>query len=308
MAEAGSAILPAVPRRVLLPLLLACLLSARATQVALLDQPQPGQVAVRVTEDDPLGQWPVRAGDGALLNALRQLSQLLPNPLVGAEVRCVPQVGDPVQAQTDDRGRARCLLPAGAGAVRVEVSGAAPLTAPDWNLSGAAHLTVTDLDDTVIVTGVKSGGLTRALRQNALTRPVFPDLLPLLQQQAARGPVVYLSGSPDGLDASLRQLLTAHAFPPGPLLLRDWPQVATTAHKGRALDALASQNAATFTLIGDSGEADPETYAAFVRRWPGRTERILIRDIGPGERHAEVERLLSGLGLPWGWLPGSSSS
>lgn len=307
MAEAGSAILPAVLRRSLL-LLLVCSLPAQATQVTLLDQPQPGQVAVRVTEDDPLGQWPVRAGDGALLNALRQLSQLLPNPLVGAEVRCVPQVGDPVKVQTDDRGRAHCPLPAGAGAVRVEVSGASPQTAPDWNLGSAAHLTVTDLDDTVIVTGVKSGGLSRALRQNALTRPIFADLPPLLQQQAARGPVVYLSGSPDGLDASLRQLLAAHAFPPGPLLLRDWPRVATTAHKGRALDALASQSAATFTLIGDSGEADPETYAAFVRRWPGRTERILIRDIGPGARHAEVERLLRGLGVPWGWLPGPSSS
>ena len=278
---------------------------ASAAQLTLLDHPQPGRVEVRVAEDDPWGQRPARIEDNAAVNVLRTLSQLLPNPLAGVPVRCTPQRGEAVNTRTDNRGHAACTLPPGAGAVRVEVPGAGAQAAPDWQLDRAAHLTVTDLDDTVVVTGVRQGGAARILRQNALTRSVFPGVQALLQTEAARGPVVYLSNSPEGLGASLRDLLDARGLPAGPLLLRDFPGVSGPRHKGQALDTLARQTGATFTLLGDSGERDPEIYAAFVRAWPGRVERILIRDVVSGERHAEVERLLGGLGVAWEWLPGA---
>ena len=106
--------------------------------------------------------------------------------------------------------------------------------------------------------------------------------------QAARGPVVYLSNSPEGLAAPLRELLGKHGLPAGPLLLRDFPGVPGPRHKRQALDALARQTGAAFTLIGDSGEHDPELYAAFVQAWPGRVERVLIRDVVGGERRARL--------------------
>ncbi|MHA0036064.1 phosphatidate phosphatase App1 family protein [Deinococcus sp. PESE-13] len=279
--------------------------SASAAQLTLLAHPQPGRVEVRVAEDDPWGQRPARIEDNAAVNVLRTFSQLLPNPLAGVPVRCTPQRGEAVNTRTDNRGHAACTLPPGAGAVRVEVPGAGAQTAPDWQLNRATHLTVTDLDDTVIVTGVRQGGAARVLRQNALTRPVFPGVQALLQAEAARGPMVYLSNSPEGLGAPLQELLGTRGFPAGPLLLRDFPSVSGAQHKGQALDTLARQTGATFTLLGDSGERDPEIYAAFVRAWPGRVERILIRDVVSGERHAEVERLLGGLGVAWEWLPGA---
>lgn len=280
---------------------------ASAAQLTLLEHPQPGRVEVRVAEDDPWTARPAHPQDSAAVNVLRTLSSLLPNPLAGVPVRCTPDRGEAVGTWTDDRGRATCTVPPGAGAVRVEVPGATAQTAPDWHLDTARHLTVTDLDDTVIVTGVRQGGAARVLRQNALTRPVFPGAPELLRAQAARGPVVYLSNSPEGLAAPLRELLGKHGLPAGPLLLRDFPGVPGPRHKRQALDALARQTGAAFTLIGDSGEHDPELYAAFVQAWPGRVERVLIRDVVGGERRAEVERL-SGLlgkqGVAWGWLPG----
>ena len=281
---------------------------AGAAQLTLLGHPQPGRVEVRAAEDDPWGQRPASPQDSAAVNVLRTFSQLLPNPLAGVPVRCTPDRGEAINTRTDDRGRAACTLPPGAGAVRVEVPGAAAQTAPDWQLGTARHLTVTDLDDTVIVTGVRQGGAARVLRQNALTRPVFPDASGLLRAQAARGPVVYLSSSPEGLAAPLRELLGGHGLPAGPLLLRDFPGVSGPRHKAQALDTLARRTGATFTLIGDSGERDPEIYAAFVRAWPGRAERILIRDVVGGERHAEIKRLLGGLGVAWSWLPDDGST
>ena len=296
------------PRYAALTLIVLLSGPASAAQLTLLAHPQLGRVEVRVTEDDPWGQRPVQPSDSAAVNVLRTLSQLLPNPLAGVPVRCTPDRGEAVQAVTDDRGHAACTLAPGAGAVRVEAPGAATQTAPDWHLARAAHLTVTDLDDTVIVTGIRQGGAAQVLRQNALTRPVFPDMLALLKAQAARGPVAYLSNSPEGLHVSLRQLLGTRGLPAGPLLLRDFPGVSGPRHKGQALDTLARYTGATFTLIGDSGERDPEIYAAFVRAWPGRVERVLIRDVVGGERHAEVEQLLGGLGVAWGWLPGAGLS
>ncbi len=43
-----------------------------------------------------------------------------------------------------------------------------------------------------------------------------------------------------------------------------------------------------FFLIGDSGERDPEIYAALARKFPEQVERILIRDV-TGET-AEADR------------------
>ncbi|WP_344870089.1 phosphatase domain-containing protein [Deinococcus aetherius] len=105
------------------------------------------------------------------------------------------------------------------------------------------------------------------------------------------------------MTASLRTLLHVRGLPEGPLFLRDLFRKGATEHKGRVLGTLARITTARFTLIGDSGERDPETYARFVREHPGRAERLLIRDVGTPARRQEVERLLTPLGVPFGFLP-----
>ncbi|QBY07508.1 DUF2183 domain-containing protein (plasmid) [Deinococcus metallilatus] len=134
---------------------------------------------------------------------------------------------------------------------------------------------------------------------NGTTRPLFPDVPALLRGQAARGPVISLSNSPDGLTVSPRTLLRVHGLPEGPLFFRE----GAAEHKSRVLDTLARTTTARFTLIGDSGERDPETYAQFVQEHPGWVERLLIRDVGTPARRQEVGRRLTPLGAPFGFLP-----
>lgn len=288
------------------PLLAALLLcSAQAAHLTVLDSPDPAQLRVRVSEDDWFAGRADAPGDPVALNVLRNLARLLPDSLPGVPVTCQPERGPAVEVVTDLLGYATCPLPAGTtGVTTVRIQGATPVQVPPPAVQGAAHLTVTDLDDTVIVTGVVQGRTLRSvLTANGTTRPLFPDVPALLRGQAARGPVVYLSTSPDGLAVSLRTLLHVHGLPEGPLFLRDLFREGATDHKGHVLDTLARVTTARFTLIGDSGERDPETYARFVREHPGRVERLLIRDVGTPARRQEVERLLTPLGVPFGFLP-----
>jgi phosphatidate phosphatase APP1 len=47
-----------------------------------------------------------------------------------------------------------------------------------------------------------------------------------------------------------------------------------------------------FLLVGDSGQEDPEIYAALVRERPGRVKAVYIRNVTPhAERLARIEAL-----------------
>ena len=51
-----------------------------------------------------------------------------------------------------------------------------------------------------------------------------------------------------------------------------------------------------FILIGDSGERDPEIYAALARNYPRQIERIVIRDVTGEPRTApRYEKIFRGL-------------
>lgn len=283
-------------------LLLTC--SVQATQLTVLDSPDPTGLRVRVTEDDGLAGQADMPSDSMTLNVLRNLSRLLPDPRPGVPLTCRPEQGPTVEVQTDLLGYATCpLTSATTGVVTVQVEGAPAVPVHPLVLGGAAQLTVTDLDDTVIVTGVVQGRTLRSvLTANGATRPVFPDIQALLRAQAMRGPVVYLSNSPDGLRVSLHTLLRVQGLPDGPLFLRDFIRQPSSGYKWSVLDTLARTTTARFTLIGDSGEQDPEIYSRFAQAYPGRVERILIRDVGSPQRREVVERLLRELGLPFGFL------
>lgn len=69
--------------------------------------------------------------------------------------------------------------------------------------------------------------------------------------------------------------------------------------KTAVLDTLAYTTSARFTLIRDDGERDREVYS----RYPGRVERLVIRDVSTPERRREVERLLTPLEVPFAFLP-----
>jgi phosphatidate phosphatase APP1 len=291
-----------------LPLLVAALVgSVSAVQLDVLACADPAQIRVRVSEDDWIAQRAEAPSDAVVLNILRHLSRLLPDSRSGVEVVCRPQQGEAVVALTDAFGYAACRFSAApAGQVTVQIRDSAPVQVTPPDFSEATSITVTDLDDTVIITDVAQGrALQNVLKANGTTRPLFADMPALLRRQAALGPVVYLSNSPDGLTTSLEALLQTHSLPGGPLFLRNLLREPAARHKLAVLAVLARTTTAHFTLIGDSGERDPEVYSQFVQEQPGRVDRILIRDVSSPARREEVARLLLPLGVPLTFLPAS---
>ena len=232
---------------------------------------------------------------------LQNIARLLPQGSAGLNVTC--QVGaQAVTVQTDQSGHARCDL-AATGAVTVSLASGEALTPDIPSLPDAPLVVVSDLDDTVLMTGGPQGrALSTFLNATASNRAAFPDTLPLYQDFAARGlPIVYLSNSPLGLSGFLRTVLAARGLPSGPLLLRplDWKTLsAPKSFKTRSLNELAADLPGQFVLIGDTDQKDPEIYAAFARTHPGRLKGVAIRDVSGAVRRAEVGRMLANIGVP----------
>ena len=170
---------------------------------------------------------------------------------------------------------------------------------------------ISDLDDTVIHTGITSILLAAKLTflENAKTRKPLDgvaELYDALQRGHAgtpHNPLFYISSSPWNLHDLLVDFLRLNEVPAGPLLLRDVGLDRTKfikekghGHKLRkALGLMDAYPDLPFVLIGDSGQEDPAIYAEITRLRPGRIKAIYIRDIDPDmETHldAAVERAM----------------
>lgn len=156
---------------------------------------------------------------------------------------------------------------------------------------------ISDLDDTVIHTGVTSLLLAAKLTflGNARTRKPLDGVAALYQSLQRGGggiplnPIFYISSSPWNLHDLLVDFLRLNAIPPGPLLLRDLGLDRTkfikeNGHGHKSEKALALMDIypnLPFVLIGDSGQEDPRIYAELSRLRPGRILAIYIRDVDP---------------------------
>ena len=173
---------------------------------------------------------------------------------------------------------------------------------------GARFGIISDLDDTVIRTGVRRvmRMLASTFLENARTRLPFPGVaafyhaLQAPQGGTAPSPIFYVSSSPWNLHDYLIEFLQLRGIPVGPLLLRDWGTSRDSLappphhlHKGESIELVfRTYPALPFILIGDSGQQDPEIYREMVIRHPGRVPAVYIRDVTANPlRAAEVQRL-----------------
>ena len=175
--------------------------------------------------------------------------------------------------------------------------------------TAAAFGIISDLDDTVIHTGITSLLLAAKLTflENAKTRKPLEGVAGLYQALQSghagwpRNPLFYISSSPWNLHDLLVDFLRLNEIPPGPILLRDIGIDRTKfikekghGHKReKALDLLDSFPDLPFVLIGDSGQEDPSIYAEVATLRSGRILAIYIRDIDPEfdtERDTAVHR------------------
>jgi phosphatidate phosphatase APP1 len=159
---------------------------------------------------------------------------------------------------------------------------------------------VSDIDDTIVYTNVLSKWrmvLSLAF-SNARTRKPFKGV-GAFYRALHRGvnPVFYVSKSPWNLYAPLVEYLEVQGLPLGPLVLRDFGLRMKRNHKAEAIEAiLRTYPGLKFILIGDSGEQDPEIYAAIVRRHPQRIRAIYIRSVDPsGVRISAIQKLITAL-------------
>jgi phosphatidate phosphatase APP1 len=260
----------------------------------------------RVLSNRPLG-GPLDEDDwwDNLLNTLRRLD----SDEIAGETVTVRYQEQEQQVMTDEEGYYHVEFPveqhchggilwltasARTGEAGREIQAVHDIMLPPLN---AKFGIISDLDDTVIHTGITSLLLAAKLTflENAITRKPLSGVAALYQvlQRGVDGiplnPIFYISSSPWNLHDLLTDFIRLNDIPPGPLLLHDLGLDHTRFIKEKghnhkleiALSLLDAYPYFPFILIGDSGQEDPAIYSQMTRLRPGRITSIYIRDVDP---------------------------
>lgn len=259
--------------------------------------------------DDPAPEEAVE-GEGARAAVRRTVRGFLTDELPGVPLR-VSVGDDTVSARSDREGYFKVRLhpsresltsPWTTGTVGLDGDYRGlvePHTTPiEVRVPGpaAAYGVVSDVDDTILVTGVQRvlSMLRQTFTGSAITRTPFEGAPELYRDLAGEdNPVFYVSSSPWNLHAFLREFIGHHGFPPGPVLLRDLlgGRAGRERKHGRIEEVLALHPDLPFVLLGDSGEKDPEIYADIVRTHPGRIRAVYIREVRLDTGDGRVEQV-----------------
>jgi hypothetical protein len=167
---------------------------------------------------------------------------------------------------------------------------------------------ISDIDDTIKVTQVTDH---QATLRNTFLRPFepVPEMAAFYRRLARSNHAVfhYISASPWQLYAPLSEFIRSNGFPTGDFALKDFHWKDRTflslfadpeKYKRGIIEPLLKRfPKRRFICIGDSGERDPEIYAALARQPARQIARIYIRDVTGeaegAERYAKTFR-----GLP----------
>ena len=168
---------------------------------------------------------------------------------------------------------------------------------------------ISDIDDTILHTGVTSFLKLRLLKNSLLTNAYkriplkgAPDLyqrLHLGKSGENKNPMFYLSNSPWNMYDYLKLFLDHNKFPKGPILLRDLrtPFDSTIKpekpHKQKEItNILKTYPDLNFILIGDSGEHDASIYTEIAAQYSNRILAIYLRSVTHKKRMQRVRSLI----------------
>ena len=178
----------------------------------------------------------------------------------------------------------------------------------------ARSVIVSDIDDTILMTGVRSKFKWRLIYnsffKNPWKRKEFDQSSQVYQSLVAHSekghdPIIYLSNSPWNIFDYITTYLEEQNFPKGIVMLRDigrqnlkkktLEQSNKYIQLERLLQIFKDLN---FVLIGDSGEKDFAIYTSLARHYPNRVAGIFIRNIGSSviseiERYNEMDGEMS---------------
>lgn len=151
---------------------------------------------------------------------------------------------------------------------------------------------ISDIDDTIKITEVLD---KKKMLENTFLRPyrAVPGMAEAYRRWADQGVAFhYVSASPLPLVGALGGFALEAGFPRGSLALRPFRWVDGTAidllepsqsYKREVIGRVfGSFDRRSFVLVGDTGERDPEIYAAFAREHLERVHSIYLRDPEPG--------------------------
>jgi phosphatidate phosphatase APP1 len=168
---------------------------------------------------------------------------------------------------------------------------------------------ISDIDDTVKITNVAD---RRELLRNTLLREfaAVPGMAAVYRRWQDAGTAFhYVSASPWQLSPCLARFITAAGLPAGSMHLKlfrlqDSTPLGRLPSRKRSKRRVIEQIMADFPdrrflLVGDSGERDPEVYAAVARQRPAQVAGIAIRRVASkirprkrGERFDDLARRL----------------
>jgi phosphatidate phosphatase APP1 len=172
----------------------------------------------------------------------------------------------------------------------------------------AAFGVISDIDDTILYTGVASPLKWRVVFNTFFKTPQkrkalegsseFYRLLHNGLTKNEANPIFYVSNSPWNLYRYLDAFLKRNSFPKGPILLRDFrtpfdrtPRT-ELAHKYHEIyNILNTYKDLAFILIGDCGEKDAYIYLDVVKEFPNRIKAIYLRAV----EHKKKMRRISAL-------------
>lgn len=168
---------------------------------------------------------------------------------------------------------------------------------------------ISDIDDTILHTGVTSFLKWRLLKNSLLTNayqriplkgaPEFYKKLHLGVSGKNKNPMFYLSNSPWNLYEYLKLFLDYNQFPKGPILLRnfrtpfDGGLKPEKPHKQKeAANILKTYPDLNFVLIGDSGEHDASIYTEIAAQYPNRILAIYLRSVKHKKQMQRVQSII----------------
>jgi phosphatidate phosphatase APP1 len=173
--------------------------------------------------------------------------------------------------------------------------------------SNAEYGVISDIDDTIIHTGVVS-----TLKWKVLINSIFKSATSRIPLEGAaefyhklhRGssgehanPIFYVSHSPWNLYRYLEFFLKQNAFPKGPILLRSFKDIFKKKSGDRPqkhveiVNILKAYPKLKFILIGDSAEYDADIYMDLANEFPAQVSAIYLRSVSHKKKMLRVKSL-----------------
>jgi phosphatidate phosphatase APP1 len=168
---------------------------------------------------------------------------------------------------------------------------------------------ISDIDDTILHTGVTSFLKWRLLKNSLLTNaykriplkgaPEFYQKLHLGKSKMNKNPIFYISNSPWNLYQYLKLFLDHNKFPKGPILLRSFKSLfhqsvsSEKPHKQKEIiNILNSYPHLKFILIGDSGEHDASIYTDIAVQYPDRILAIYLKSVNHRRQMRRIKSIV----------------